>query len=227
MMIFAEAPSKFLSEYSTQFRDDFMRLLSHRYSSKFVNANHVYNEYIQDKNHVHMNATRWSSLAGFVQTMAREGLLEAQETEGGWMVKWVDRRPETLKQKQAEMRKERMEEDEEQRHAKLLREQVKRAAEQVESQEAQEEPSHELVRDSHEKVKISFGAKLGPKLGSGIKKPEPKKLQALIKPSSVASQSVQVKKPLSSVEQIMQDELKRKSVGEATLGTSKQPRPAV
>jgi DNA/RNA-binding protein KIN17 len=207
MMVFAEAPSKFLSEYSVQFKDDFMRLMSHRHSSKFVNANHVYNEYIQDKQHVHMNATRWSSLAGFVQTMAREGLLEAQETEAGWMIKWVDRRPETMKQKQAEMRRERIEEDDEQRHAKLLMEQVEKAT--SISEAVSKEPARELIRDPEEKIRMSLGVKLGPKAGSGIKKPEPKKLNALVAKPVVLK--VEAKKPLSTIEQIMQDELRKKN----------------
>lgn len=56
-----------------------------------VNANQVYefrlpisfryNEYISDKNHVHMNGTCWTTLSAFVQTLASNGIVEAEETE--------------------------------------------------------------------------------------------------------------------------------------------------
>lgn len=40
-----------------------------------------YNEYISDKNHVHMNGTCWTTLSAFVQTLASNGIVEAEETE--------------------------------------------------------------------------------------------------------------------------------------------------
>lgn len=36
--------------------------------------NIVYNEYIQDKEHVHMNGTQWSSLTQFVKYLGSEGI---------------------------------------------------------------------------------------------------------------------------------------------------------
>jgi hypothetical protein len=38
-----------------------------------VAAKNVYNEYIQDKNHVHMNSTRWLTLTEFVKYLGKEG----------------------------------------------------------------------------------------------------------------------------------------------------------
>ena len=40
-----------------------------------------YNEYISDRNHVHMNGTCWTTLSAFVQSLASNGIVEAEETE--------------------------------------------------------------------------------------------------------------------------------------------------
>ena len=40
-----------------------------------------YQEYISDKNHVHMNATCWSTLNGFIDSLAQSGVVEAEMTE--------------------------------------------------------------------------------------------------------------------------------------------------
>ena len=40
-----------------------------------------YQEYISDKNHVHMNSTCWSTLNGFIDSLAQSGIVEAEMTE--------------------------------------------------------------------------------------------------------------------------------------------------
>ena len=37
----------------------------YRHRTKRIRANQVYNEYIQDRNHIHMNSTRWTTLTEF------------------------------------------------------------------------------------------------------------------------------------------------------------------
>jgi hypothetical protein len=51
-----------------------------------VIANVVYNEYIRHRHHVHMNATRWGSLAAFVHAMGAQGALVVQETPEGLFI---------------------------------------------------------------------------------------------------------------------------------------------
>ena len=46
-------------------------LHSHPYSR--VSAKNVYNEYIQDRHHIHMNSTKWLTLTEFVKYLGREG----------------------------------------------------------------------------------------------------------------------------------------------------------
>ena len=86
MALFGEKAHKFLSDFSKQFLDGFMEIVKLRYRTVMVSANEVrrksartrvaaparrtdaasppvlmqvYNQYIADRHHVHMNATRW------------------------------------------------------------------------------------------------------------------------------------------------------------------------
>ena len=56
-----------------EFLDDFMELLRRKCGTKRVHANVVYQEYIADRNHTHMNATQWETLTDFVKWLGREG----------------------------------------------------------------------------------------------------------------------------------------------------------
>jgi DNA/RNA-binding protein KIN17 len=58
MLVVGENAGKHISDYSTQFKVAFISLVSRRWGTKRVKANTVYQEYISDKNHLHMNATR-------------------------------------------------------------------------------------------------------------------------------------------------------------------------
>ena len=59
-------------------------------------ANQVYQEYISDKVHLHMNATKWPTLTDFVKHLGKESLCEVSETEKGWFITYIDRDPEML-----------------------------------------------------------------------------------------------------------------------------------
>ena len=45
-----------------------------------MHANVAYNEYIGDKEHLHMNSTKWETLTGFVKYLGKEGLCHVEET---------------------------------------------------------------------------------------------------------------------------------------------------
>jgi DNA/RNA-binding protein KIN17 len=61
-----------------------------------VKANNIYQEYIRDKHHLHMNATRWVTLAGFVKHLGRAGIVRVDETEKGLFIAWIDSSPKAL-----------------------------------------------------------------------------------------------------------------------------------
>ena len=65
MALLRSVPGQFWTS-SRKFEQGFMDIFSRRFRSKRVHSNIVYNEYIADKEHVHMNSTKWSTLAEFV-----------------------------------------------------------------------------------------------------------------------------------------------------------------
>ena len=70
--------------------------LYRRFGTKRVKANNVYQEYIQDKHHLHMNSTRWVTLTEFVKHLGRTGVARVDETEKGWFLAWIDNSPKAL-----------------------------------------------------------------------------------------------------------------------------------
>ncbi|KAJ3108957.1 hypothetical protein HDU97_009690 [Phlyctochytrium planicorne] len=154
MMVFAENPEKYLNMYSTYFKNDFLKVLSRGHGTKRVHANLVYQEYIADRTHYHMNATRWHSLAEFVKFLGREGYCEIDETEKGWFIQWIDKSPEALARQAAIDKKERSEKSEEEREARLLTEQIERA--QAASAAAQAEFTELKRETTTEPIKLSL-----------------------------------------------------------------------
>lgn len=71
-------------------------LFVNRFGTKRVLANRVYQEYISDKHHLHMNATRWVTLTEFVKHLGRTGVARVDETEKGWFIAWIDNSPKAL-----------------------------------------------------------------------------------------------------------------------------------
>merc|ERR1711975_21378 len=57
MKVFMENPNQFMNDFSREFEAGYMDLVKRRWRSTRVHANVVYQEYIKDKNHVHMNGT--------------------------------------------------------------------------------------------------------------------------------------------------------------------------
>lgn len=70
--------------YSEEFLSSFMEHLRRSHPSTRVSAKVVYNEYIANKDHVHMNSTKWLTLTDFVKFLGREGYCKVDQTEKGW-----------------------------------------------------------------------------------------------------------------------------------------------
>ena len=96
MLVVGESAGKHIADFSAQFQHDFVQLLSRRFGTKRVKANNVYQEFIQDRNHLHMNATRWVTLTEFVKHLGRTGVARVDETEKGWFIAWIDNSPKAL-----------------------------------------------------------------------------------------------------------------------------------
>jgi DNA/RNA-binding protein KIN17 len=91
MKIFSDNAGGILDQYSKDFEKFFMATLRMRHGTKRVNANNIYQEVIQDKQHIHMNATHWTTLTDFVQYLGKMGKCVVEETERGWYVQYIER----------------------------------------------------------------------------------------------------------------------------------------
>ncbi|KAI9826895.1 MAG: hypothetical protein M1832_005834 [Thelocarpon impressellum] len=165
MLLVGEDPRKAINDYSAQFQRDFLQLLRTSHGEKKVNVNHFYNEYIANKEHVHMNATRWPSLTEYAKHLGREGICRVEEAERGLTVAWIDNSPEALRRQDAIRKKERQDRGDEEREQRLIREQVARANTDAELKARGEDgdPTGEakaLQRSGEgEKIKLTFGPK--------------------------------------------------------------------
>ncbi|KAF8925114.1 hypothetical protein BGZ58_001124 [Dissophora ornata] len=198
ILLVAESPEKYVNDYSAEFQRDFMKLLSTRYGTRRVHANLVYQEFIADRTHLHMNSTKWASLSEFAMHLGKEGLAVVDETPKGWFIQWVDNSPKTLARQEAIAKKERMEMDDEQREQKLIQQQIEKAAalKQEGEEQAGDEGATELVRENEEdKIKLDISIKpvavMGMKLGAGAGLLKPKSLNALAakKPNPFSSKN--------------------------------------
>ena len=125
MKTFAENADEMIDDFSKRFEKSFLDVLHHNHLSNKVFANQVYNELIRDKNHVHMNATMWESLASFVEYLGRTGKCMVEKDDKGFWVRYID--PEARK-REMERR------DKEEREARAMQRReadIKRQAEEA------------------------------------------------------------------------------------------------
>eukprot|EP01114_Cavostelium_apophysatum_P020586 TRINITY_DN6945_c0_g1_i2.p1 TRINITY_DN6945_c0_g1~~TRINITY_DN6945_c0_g1_i2.p1 ORF type:complete len:137 (+),score=22.60 TRINITY_DN6945_c0_g1_i2:93-503(+) len=83
MLVFANSSGKIVDQFSGDFEAGMMDIIRTRYRNKRVHANLVYNEYIKDRTHIHMNATKWVTLTGFVVYLGKSGKCKVDETPKG------------------------------------------------------------------------------------------------------------------------------------------------
>lgn len=170
MLIVAENPGRFLNEYSSEFLKGFMHLFRTRFGSKRVFANQVYQEYIKDRYHMHMNSTKWLTLGSFVAWLGKNGYAEVDHTERGWYITYIDRDPETLRRQELSKRRDKCEKDYDERMRDIINEQIERGKE---LSRPTEEPKEEdkLLRREAENDKIVLKLDLNKKPISEKKEP--------------------------------------------------------
>lgn len=153
LLLFAENPDEYVDSFSKEFEDGYCELLKRRFGTKRVHANIVYQEYIADREHVHMNSTMWETLTDFVKWLGREGKCIVDYTEKGWFVQYVDRDPETIRRQEAVRAKEKMDMDDEERTAQFIQKQIERAAE---TAKQPEEVEYTELKRENEEEKVTF-----------------------------------------------------------------------
>lgn len=159
ILLFAENSGKYMNEFSRDFEKGFLDILRFSFGGKRVRANEVYQDYIKQKNHIHMNSTSWHTLTGFVNYLGRVGKCKIDHTEKGWFVQYIDQEEELRKKKEAERVKN--DRDDEERMADFVQRQADRAMEAPAEQGGLDQTNQptELIKDPDQKIEFSFGKK--------------------------------------------------------------------
>lgn len=136
---------------------------SHRFSR--IAATVVYNEYISDRHHIHMNSTQWATLTEFVKYLGRTGKCKVEETPKGWFITYIDRDSETLFKEKMKNKRIRADLADEEKQEREIKKQIERAEQLMSTgneigngieQEVQEKRMFE--KSENEKIKLSLGS---------------------------------------------------------------------
>tara|TARA_B110000977_G_scaffold1141_1_gene1623 strand:+ start:42486 stop:43718 length:1233 start_codon:yes stop_codon:yes gene_type:complete len=155
MELFGANQSRFIDGYSEEFLKEFLSLMSISHRNSRVAANVVYNEFISNKEHTHMNSTKWTSLTEFIKYLGREGIAQIDETPKGWFLTYVPEDREEQMRQASHKRKQKAVEESSVRDARLIEEQIHRAAEKNDTNR-DATAATELNRWSDEKASFEF-----------------------------------------------------------------------
>ncbi|KAF8092108.1 hypothetical protein N665_0424s0040 [Sinapis alba] len=160
MQVFGQNQNRVLQGYSEEFEKTFLDLMrrSHRFSR--IAATVVYNEYINDRHHVHMNSTEWATLTEFIKYLGRTGKCKVEETPKGWFITYIDRDSETIFKERLKNKRVKSDLAEEEKQEREIRRQIERAEEKLKEGEDEEE---------EKKKGEDLGLKSGVKVGFSLK----------------------------------------------------------
>ncbi|KAF5735148.1 DNA/RNA-binding protein KIN17 [Tripterygium wilfordii] len=163
MQIFGQNPNRIVDGYSEEFEQSFLDLMrcSHRFSR--VAATVVYNEYIHDRNHVHMNSTQWATLTEFVKYLGRTGKCKVDETPKGWFISYIDCDSETIFKEKMKNKRARADIVEEEKHEREIKKQIEKVEQMMPMNNSNQEDEPRI------QVKLESGAKIGFSLGASAK----------------------------------------------------------
>ncbi|GMM29143.1 Rts2 protein [Martiniozyma asiatica (nom. inval.)] len=95
-----------IDDYSERFVKSFVSLLKRSHGEKLIGANRFYQEYISDKEHVHLNSTKWKVLTKAVLHLHAEGLIRLVESGGAndeqFHIAYLDNSPDAIKRRKKE-----------------------------------------------------------------------------------------------------------------------------
>jgi len=165
LLLVAENPHRYVDGFSREFQEGFVELLSRRFGTKRVHSNMVYQEYIHDRHHLHMNSTKWLTLTEFVKHLGREGICTVDQTEKGWFITYIDRDPDTIQRQEALAKKDKMDKDDQERLMDFIEKQVERAKQEG---HAVDEPQFTELQKGDDEEKVTFKMPLVPKVKETI-----------------------------------------------------------
>ena len=151
MSILRENTGKIIDDFSEEFEKSYVDTLRRHHGVKRVNANNVYQEVIQDKHHIHMNATQWASLTVFIQYLGKKGICIVEQDERGWYVQYIERDVNSLKRAEKANERARAEKVEEEKATRRMEKQIIAAAK---AQGAREVEATTMVRGEGESIKL-------------------------------------------------------------------------
>lgn len=161
LLLFADNAAKYIDEFSREFGDGYLELLKRQFGTKRVHANRVYQDYISERHHLHMNSTQWETLTEFVKWLGREGKCVVDETEKGWFVQYIDRDPETIALQEALAKKEKMDKDDQEKLMDFIEKQIEKGKA---SSKTETSTYTELVRENEdEKLSLNISLNSGKK----------------------------------------------------------------
>ncbi|KAH0873356.1 hypothetical protein HID58_070718 [Brassica napus] len=166
MQVFGQNPTRVVEGYSEEFETTFLDLMrrSHRFSR--IAATVVYNEYINDRHHVHMNSTEWATLTEFIKYLGKTGKCKVEETPKGWFITYIDRDSETLFKERLKNKRVKSDLAEEEKQEREIQRQIERASEMF---NAGDEVETDVEKKKYEDLSLKSGVKVGFSLGGGIK----------------------------------------------------------
>ncbi|GMH62997.1 hypothetical protein TL16_g03604 [Triparma laevis f. inornata] len=207
MSILRENTGKIIDDFSEEFEKSYVDTLRQRHGVKRVNANNVYQEVIQDKHHIHMNATQWESLTVFIQYLGKKGICIVEQDERGWFVQYIERDVNSLKRAEKANERAKAEKVEEEKATRRMEKQIIAASK---AQGVREVEATKMLRGEGESVKMSLGKgglSGGLGAGGGVKRKLDEVKLAVgdnnNNNSTATEPAKKSAKPLSAVEQIM------------------------
>jgi len=207
LLLFGDNPGRYLAGYSKDFEKGFNDILRRQFNEKRVLANYVYQQYISDKTHVHMNATCWVTLTSYVRHLERCGKAIVDQTEKGWWITWCLKDPETEAKELKEAKKQKMAMDDEERIKEYIDAQIEKAKLQQKNDE--EFIATELLKGEDEELLIDMHVKNVHKVQTDEKKVCINPLKEFPCPSDKPKKKYE-KRKLTAFEEVMADEIKKK-----------------
>ncbi|CAG9467173.1 unnamed protein product [Pedinophyceae sp. YPF-701] len=168
MMLFGQNPDKVIDDYSKQFVEGYLDVIRQRHCNSRVEANKVYQEYIADRHHVHMNSTHWLTLTDFVAHLGREGLCKVEETEKGFFVTLIQEDPFKKLQDEKRIRIARAEERDAELEQRALEEQIRKAHEAAQDDAAAKRAEATDLQRGEDEGPIQFGVAVGRTVRPGL-----------------------------------------------------------
>ncbi|KAF8048016.1 hypothetical protein N665_2724s0006 [Sinapis alba] len=169
MQVFGQNQNRVLQGYSEEFESTFLDLMrrSHRFSR--IAATVVYNEYINDRHHVHMNSTEWATLTEFIKYLGKTGKCKVEETPKGWFITYIDRDSETLFKERLKNKRVKSDLAEEEKQEREIQKQIDRAAEKLNTCDDDDDDDDVEKKKDEDLLRLKSGVKVGFSLGGGIK----------------------------------------------------------